>query len=576
MQKFRLGLVLTGLLSLAGCGGGGNSASTSSPSPGSSGSGKVTLQSIQVSPTTASIAQGTTQAFTATGAYSDGTTKDLTTTVQWSCLLSNLATVSSSSPTQGLALAALTNNGSPATALITASLGSVSNSAELAIKAASVTVSSLAVTPATPTIGFGNHQQFSATATFSDMSTQDVTNLASWSSFPPFITSNSGLAIGELTAGESVGTSSITAIFGQSANATLTVDLSNLVSVSVSPPSPIIANYTQLTFSATGVFNDGSTRDVTSLVTNWASSDATVAVNFGTTPGNFKAKGAGSAIITASIGTFTPSAALTVSDATLQSISLAPANATVPTATKLNYGATGTFGDGSTQDLTSQVTWSVQDISGGASISGKGVLTGSSAGSIAVSAITNSTLGSVSGSAAATVSAATLQSIAVTPATAFVLPGGALAYSAIGTFSDGSTKDVTAQATWTSSSKNVATVSSAVITGQGVGQSIITATLSGIKRTGNLMVVFPQQVSLAVTPATVQVPTGSSTQLRATGTFSDGTTQDFTTLVNWSSSNPTAATIGYQTGLVSGLASGVSTVTATLGSVTSTAQVTVR
>jgi uncharacterized protein YjdB len=55
----------------------------------------------------------------------------------------------------------------------------------------------------------------------------------------------------------------------------------------------------------------------------------------------------------------------------------------------------------------------------------------------------------------------------------------------------------------------------------------------------------------------------------------DGSTQDFTTLVNWSSSNATAATVGYQTGVVSGLAAGTSTMTAALGSSTGTAQVTV-
>jgi uncharacterized protein YjdB len=87
---------------------------------------------------------------------------------------------------------------------------------------------------------------------------------------------------------------------------------------------------------------------------------------------------------------------------------------------------------------------------------------------------------------------------------------------------------------------------------------------------------LPTLISIAVTPATATVAVGASTQLTATGTFVDGTTQDFTSLVNWSSSNAAAATVGYQTGLVSGLASGTPTITATLGSVTSTAQVTVQ
>ncbi len=573
MRRLWLALLLTSSVLLASCGGGVNTSAAPSSPAGNPG-GQVVLQSISISPSNASIAQNTAQAFTATGNYSDGSTKDLTTTVQWSCLLPNVATVSSNPPTQGLAVALSTGSGSPATVLITASSGSVSNSAKLAIKSASVTASSVAVTPAAATIGFLNQQQLTATATFNDGSTQDVTNVASWSASPLFIT-NTGLAMGT-----SVGTYNVTASFGAApppmTPPTLTVDLSNLVSVSISPASPIIANQTQLTFSAIGTFIDGSTRDVSSLVTNWSSSDGTIAENFGTTPGNFKGKGVGPATITATIGTFTPSATLTVSDATLQSIAVSPVNASVANTTKLNYTATGSFSDGSTQDLTTQLTWSVQGNTGAASVNSKGLLTSSSPGSITVTATSPSTLGSISGSTAATVTPATLQTIAVTPATAFMPPGGTFPFSATGTFSDGSTQDVSAQAVWTSVFENVGTVKSGTTTGLGVGQSTITAKLGAISGTADLMVVLPQQVSLAITPTTVQVAAGGSTQLKATGTFIDGTTQDFTTLVNWSSSNSAAATIGYQTGLVSGSATGVSTITATLGSVTSTAQVTVQ
>jgi len=570
MRRLWVVLVIAALLILASCGG-GTSASTS-PSPTSGGGGgQVTLQSIKISPSNASIAQGTTQPFTAMGTYSDGTTKDLTTTAQWSCLLPNVATVSSSVPTQGLATAVLTNNGSPATVLITASSGRVSNSATLAIKSSNVTVSSVAVTPAAATIGFLNQQQLTSTATFSDGSTQDVTNLTSWNAFPLFIT-NTGLAIGT-----GVGTYTLTASFGgappPTTLPTLTVDLSNLVSVAILPSSPILANRTQLTFSVIGTFNDGSTRDVSSLVTSWSASDPTVAVPFGSAPGNFKGVGAGTAMITTTVGTFTPSATLTVSDATLQSLAVSPATATIAPTTTMNYTAVGTFSDGSTQDLSSLVKWS----SSSPSIKvAKSKVTGESAGSTILEATSPAYLGSVQGSATITITSATLQSIAVTPATVFLPPAGALTYSATGRFSDGSTQDVTAPVAWKSSADSVATVDSNVATGEGAGQSTITATLSGMSATANLTVVFPQQVSLSITPTTAQVAAGSTTQLTATGAFIDGTTQDFTTLVNWSSSSPTNATVGYQTGLVSGLASGASTITATLGSVTSTAKLTVQ
>ncbi|MGB8832266.1 MAG: Ig-like domain-containing protein, partial [Candidatus Sulfotelmatobacter sp.] len=180
--------VAAGLLLLAGCGGGSSKSDSASTSTTPSG-GTATLQSIAINPATATIAEGTTQAFTATGKYSDGSTKDLTAAAQWSCLLPNMATVSSSSPTQGLATGI-----APGTVVISASSGSVSNSAQLTVTG--TTVTSLAVTPAAVTIGFENQQQYKAIATFSDLSTQDVTSQANWTTSGPFITAYSGLAIG--------------------------------------------------------------------------------------------------------------------------------------------------------------------------------------------------------------------------------------------------------------------------------------------------------------------------------------------------------------------------------------------
>ncbi|MGA7401083.1 MAG: Ig-like domain-containing protein [Candidatus Sulfotelmatobacter sp.] len=566
--------VLAALLLLASCGGSSDS-STTSPAPPS---GSTTLQSITITPSVATIAQGTTQAFTATGNYSDGSTKDLTATAQWSCLLPNTATVSSSSPTQGLAMGI-----SPGSVVISASSGSLSNSAQLNITGA--TLSSLAVSPAMVTIGFVNQQQYKAKATFSDTSQQDVTDLASWSFSPsgPFITSLSGLAIGN-----SIGTYQVEAEFGGQSTLssptppTLTVDLSNLVSVAIQPANPTIANNTGVTFSAIGTFNDGSTRDVTSLVTEWSSSNSAVAAN-NVAPNAFAAAATGvplptAVTITATIGTFSPiaPATLTVSDATLQSVAVSPASATIAPTTQIDYTATGMFSDGSTQDLTSLVKWSTTNPPAKFS---KSTLAGESAGTTTVNATAPKNLASVEGSGTITVTSATPQTIAVTPATAFLPPGGTLTYSAMATFSDGSTQDVSSLAIWTTGSANVASIASnklPVLTGQGVGQSTITAKWSAMSGTASLLVASPKQISIAVAPATASVGVGASTQLKATGTFVDGTTQDFTALVNWSSSNATAATVGYQTGLVSGLTSGASTITATLGSSTSTAQVTVQ
>ena len=579
MRRLLLVFALTEMLVVAGCGG---SSSKSSPSTtGSGGNGSVTLQSIAISPSSASIAAGTTQAFTAMGNYSDGSTKDLTATAQWACLLPNLASVSSTSPTQGMATAI-----SPGTALVTAASGGVTNSAELTITSATVT--SLAITPATATIGFGNQQQFKATATFSDMSTQDVTNLAAWSymspSFVPatFIAFNSGLVIGE-----SLGTNDVGVTYGgmtATTPATLTVDLSNLVSVAIIPAAPTIAKHTQLTFTAIGTFSDGSTRDVSSIAT-WSTSDTTVA-NFPASGGSTATStgNAGAPTISASVGTFNPTTTLTVSSATLNSITLVPALVTIAPDTKATLTAVGFFSDGSTQNLIAQTTWSTADPTV-ATVTAKGQVTGLAGGdasSTTISLIGPSGLGSVqSSNSVITVSQSSLQSIAVNPAAGFVTPGAVFDFSAIGTFSDGSTQDISGSTTWLSGNKNAVTNAAAVATAIGIGQSTITAQLTQVAGsppttgTGTLSVALPSQISIAIAPATVQIANGTATQLKATGTFIDGTTEDMTALVDWSSSAPPVATVGYQTGIVSGLSAGSSTLTATLGSVTSTAQITV-
>jgi trimeric autotransporter adhesin len=570
MRSSRIAFLLAGAVLLVSCGGSSNNSSSSSAAA----SGSAVLNSITLSPSSASIAPGTTQAFTATGNYSDGSTKDLTTTAQWACLLPSVATVSTTFPTQGLALAV-----APGEALITASSGGVSNSATLNIK--SVSVSSVAVTPATATVGYGDQQQFMATATFNDNSSQDVTNQATWSSpvFPAeFVTTNSGLAIGNtLNFGNAPAASSISASFGGSTapNATFTVNLSNLVSIAISPSNPSIANHTGITFAVIGTFSDGSTRDVSSLA-EWTADNPSVAT-FGFTGSALTAKAVGSSSISASVGTLNASTNLNVTGAQLQSITVLPANATIAATTTLDFTAIGTFSDSTTQDLTSGVTWLVSNPAT-ASVDGKGEVTGAGAGPTEVSAVSSSQLGSIQGSAPLNVTSASLSSISVSPATAAIAPGATFNFSATGKFSDGSSQDLTSMAGWSSNLPSVATVplpSSATVIAQGIGQARITAKVTGISGTANLAVASPKQITLAVSSSPVQIAAQSSTQLTATGTFIDGTTQNLTTVVNWTSSTPNVATVGYETGVVSGLSPGQSTITATLGSATATVQLTI-
>src|SRR6267143_5304597 len=104
------------------------------------------LTGITIGPASAQIAKGTSQQFTATGKYNDGTSPDITSLVTWNSTQSAIATVSSSPGTQGLALAA-----SPGSTSISASLGTVASSAS-SLTVSSANLLSISVTPASSVV----------------------------------------------------------------------------------------------------------------------------------------------------------------------------------------------------------------------------------------------------------------------------------------------------------------------------------------------------------------------------------------------------------------------------------------
>ena len=79
----------------------------------------------------------------------------------------------------------------------------------------------------------------------------------------------------------------------------------------------------------------------------------------------------------------------------------------------------------------------------------------------------------------------------------------------------------------------------------------------------------PTLTSIAVAPSNSSLLQGSTLQFSATGTFSDGSTQNLTSTATWSSSDTLFATVGSTTGLATGIAAGTVQITASVGSVVS-------
>ena len=172
--------------------------------------------------------------------------------------------------------------------------------------------------------------------------------------------------------------------------------------------------------------------------------------------------------------------------------------------------------------------------------------------------------------------AKTLSSLAVTPATPSVPLGLTQQLKATGTFSDGSTADLTATVSWSSSNPSLATVNTAsgLATSVALGSTVITATSGSVSGTTTLTVTPAVLTSISITPNPARAWIGNPTVLAFTGTYSDGTTAPFPFLP-LGSSNPSVATTGSGPGVVVGVSLGSATITATMGSVTATDVVTV-
>jgi len=243
------------LIWITGC---GSSSTTTSTTPKS-------LSSISITPSNPSIAVNATEQFTATGNYSDGSTTNLSSSATWASSNQSIATVSEAGVGKGAAA------GSTA---ITATMSGVTGSTTLTVTAAAVTVTSIAVSPATASITTGATQQFTATATYSNGSTGNVTASATWaSSNATAATVNSA----GLATGSSAGSATISAtVSGTSGSATLTVVAPTLTSITVTPSDPSFTDGATEQFAATANYSNNTTANVASSAT-WSSSNAAVA-----------------------------------------------------------------------------------------------------------------------------------------------------------------------------------------------------------------------------------------------------------------------------------------------------------
>ena len=425
-----------------------------------------------------------------------------------------------------------------------------------------VTLVSIQVTPAKITVPKGTTGEYTALAYYSDNSSKDVSSIVEWISTDTAVVAFNSIVHNHAEA-LSVGTSQITAALDGIVSNVATVEVTPAVldHISLNPITKTVPNGVYVQYTAIGYYDDDTFYDLTPYVA-FGSSDTSVAdiQSGGSIPGLAQTKQEGQTFITATFESKTSNTAtLNVTPALLSSIEISPVDTNVPKGTTGSYVATAHYDDGTSYDITKQATWKSADTDIVSIIS-----TGDNAGYAEALNIGNTTItasfdGKTSNVATVTVRDAILQSIHITPEVTSVPEGIKVDYTAVGTYSDGTTHDISSNAVWRSYNTDIATlistdISRATFDTHDTGTAVITVNVGSITSNEASLTVTEKEVfTLLITPAQDQtMNVGETTQLTVTAIYTTGLSKDVTQDAAWYSTDMSVASVesGTKGGLV--------------------------
>jgi hypothetical protein len=543
----------------------------------------VPLTSIEITAVSPTIAASTSTTLSVKGNFSGLFTRNITDQAVWSSGSTAVADfVTPSSPNR-------VTGRIPGTAILTATVGGVTSTFTLTVSSATVTA--LTISPAAPIISKGLTTQFSASGTFSDSTTQDLTFDATWASSAPAVATVSDAAGNKgLVQTLAAGTSTISAAFGGVSGTTLvTVTEPVLQSITVTPANPSLLSLSTSTwsFQATGNYSNGTTADLTSQVA-WASSTpgiATIATTGGAATGLTK----GTTSISATLPAFPAipgTTNLTVTGGDLLSFTVSPATPTLVTGTVARLTVIGSFDNSSSRDITGVVAWSPANAAlatvtkAGGNLAWLNPLAVTITPTIVTATVTT-TLRTLTATTNLTVTAPTPQSITISPTSGLIAAGTSTRFLVTALFSDNSIQDVTYSVAWSSSNPAIATVgdiglAKGRVTGVAAGTTTISTTFRGLTAIAATVQVTTA-TTLQASGITVSGVIAQGNQVSYKATAANG--QDVTEDTTWSIDDPNVAILAdslNQPGQVVGVAHGSTTLRATFGANTPTTPVTVQ
>jgi uncharacterized protein YjdB len=462
-------------------------------------------------------------------------------------------------------VASVTGNGlvsaiSPGGAIITAT--SEGRSAVASITVSPIAVARIDISPGDNNVVVGQTTQL--TAELRDAAGALVTDrLIAWSSSDALVATVTSQGV--VTA-VSPGSALITAaVDGKSASVGVIVTARPASAVILSPGQITIFSGQSLQLGA--LVTDDRGQVLTGRTITFRSSNPLIATvsNVGVVTGLT----AGTVTITASSEGASGTAPITVTPEPIASLAVSPATATLWVGQPLQLSIIARSATGQSLSLTGRsVSWSTSTPSI-TSVGNGGLVTALAPGT----GIVVVTVDGRQASATLTVKIVPVATVVVSPATATLFIGGTTTLTA--TPKDSAGVPITGRlATWSTSAAAVATVSSTgVVTGVGAGTATITATIDGKSASASVTVQLPI-ASVTISPSLASVNVAWTSTLTATARNANGNAipgVQFT----WSSSNTSVATVS-ATGVVTGVAPGSVTISASAGGKTGTSSITVQ
>lgn len=516
---------------------------------------EVILVHLSVQPDNSTIATNEQVNFQATASYSDDSTSIVTDEVVWESDDSNLISILDSG--LGTAISAgstfiratLTKNG-------------VTKSSEVAVTITGPTLMSITVSPKKFLLPASVKKPLTAIAQYSDGTTEDITDKVTWSasettlnnpnppagSDPIFVTvdTNGVVFCDEFDNDDDLDNdTTITATYqGMQDTAQLTVFGSDVGPINVTPTFITLEKGNTQQFTATALLSmQGfiSSTNVTQIMEGerysswgWSSSDPSV-VSIDRLTG----------LATVLTATDIPVeiiferlekqgvAMLQIKSASLESIIIEPLDSNLIQGVTESVQVLASYSDGTTKDISAQQSLilsssdaNIIDITEG------NELYANQAGTASLVASFD---GVSSDSVEVVVESVPVESISVEPSSLSLAKGTVGQLTASATYSDGSTRDITDEASWMTKESDAVSVNSSgkVMTNAmptNTNSVTVTATYRGHQATSDITVKDVAPQSITATLDSTELSVGEKGKITITATFSDGSNQDVTEL----------------------------------------------